>query len=253
MLRVPTGVIAAKRTTLVVPTAAYADLPSPRLAPRPAQDVDGWKSAAIGMGASVPRLLAAVVALAGLVALGTLPARAQGAVKGKYGDWEMRCETPNGAPHEQCALIQRIEDKDRPNVNLVVIVLRTADAKNRLLRVVAPLGVLLPSGLGLKIDDANVGRAGFVRCLPTGCVAEVSMKYDLIDQLRNGTAATFIIFQTPEEGIGIPLTLTGFKDGFDKLPCADGTPPVLRPKGPQIPMCAGEVDEPDDPSQAVKK
>ena len=157
---------------------------------------------------------------------------AQGIVKGKYGDWEMRCETPPGAPKEQCALIQRIEDKDRPNINLVVIVLKTADGKSRLLRVVAPLGVLLPSGLGLKIDDTNVGRAGFVRCLPTGCVAEVAMEDKLIDEMANGTNATFIIFETPEEGIGIPLTLTGFKDGFAKLDDpsaaagqpADGTP-----------------------------
>ncbi len=42
-----------------------------------------------------------------------------------------------------------------------------------LLRVVAPLNVLLPAGLGLKVDDADIGRAGFVRCLPNGCVAEV--------------------------------------------------------------------------------
>ncbi len=199
-----------------------------------------------------PVLLAAA-AVACCAALASPAARAQGVVKGKYGDWEMRCETPSGAPHEQCALIQRIEDKDRPNVNLVVIVLRTADAKNRLLRVVAPLGVLLPSGLGLTIDNANVGRAGFVRCLPTGCVAEVAMKSDLINQLRNGANATFIIFQTPEEGIGIPLALTGFKDGFDKLPCGDGSLPVLRPNGPQLPMCPGETDEADDTGQAGKK
>jgi len=32
------------------------------------------------------------------------------------------------------------------------------------------------------------------------------------------TSATFVIFQTPEEGIGIPLPLSGFKEGFDKLP-----------------------------------
>lgn len=195
----------------------------------------------------------ALVGAMALAALGAAPARAQGVVKGKYGDWEMRCETPSGAPREQCALIQRIEDKDRPNVSLVVIVLRTADAKNRLLRVVAPLGVLLPSGLGLTIDKANVGRAGFVRCLPTGCVAEVAMKSDLIGQLRTGTDATFIIFQTPEEGIGIPLALTGFKDGFDKLPCGDGSLPVLRPGGPAVPMCPAETDEPDDAGQTGKK
>ncbi|MGI3901109.1 MAG: invasion associated locus B family protein [Janthinobacterium lividum] len=162
--------------------------------------------------------LATGLALASLATFGAAPASAQGVVKGKYGDWETRCETPAGAAHEQCALLQRIEAEDRPNVNLVVIVLKTADGKSRLLRVVAPLGVLLPSGLGLKVDNVDVGRAGFVRCLPTGCVAEVAMEDKLIDQLKSGTTATFIIFQTPEEGIGIPLTLTGFKDGFDKLP-----------------------------------
>ena len=107
---------------------------------------------------------------------------------------------------------------DKPNVNLVVIVLKTADGKSRLLRVIAPLGVLLPSGLGLKVDQTDIGRAGFVRCLPSGCVAEVVMEDKLLDQMRTATSATFVIFQTPEEGIGIPLALSGFKDGFDKLP-----------------------------------
>ena len=72
------------------------------------------------------------------------------------------------------------------------------------MRVVAPLGVLLPSGLGLKIDNEDVGRAGFVRCLPNGCVAEVVMDDNLINKLRTGKTSTFIIFQTPEEGIGFP-------------------------------------------------
>ncbi len=36
--------------------------------------------------------------------------------------------------------------------------------------------------------------------------------------LRNGEAATFIVFQTPEEGIGIPVELDGFAEGFDALP-----------------------------------
>ena len=99
-----------------------------------------------------------------------------------------------------------------------MIVLKTADQKYRLMRVLAPLGVLLPNGLGLRINQADVGRAGFVRCLPNGCVAEVIMDDNLLKQLRSGQTATFIIFQTPEEGIGIPLSLKGFGEGFDKLP-----------------------------------
>jgi invasion protein IalB len=161
----------------------------------------------------------AVAVLAGAVGCGVAGhAWAQGAVKSVHNDWQVRCDTPPGAQGEQCALIQSVTAEDRANVGLTVIVLKTADQKSRLMRVVAPVGVLLPSGLGLKIDTADVGRAGFVRCLPNGCVAEVQMDENLLKTLRSGTAATFIIFQTPEEGIGFPMSLKGFGDGLDKLP-----------------------------------
>ena len=162
-----------------------------------------------------------VALLASIMALMLLPAgqaAAQGAVKSVHKDWQIRCDTPPGAKTDQCALIQSVTAEDRANVGLTVIVLKTADAKSRLMRVVAPLGVLLPSGLGLKIDNADVGRAGFVRCLPNGCIAEVVMDDELIKKLRAGKTATFIIFQTPEEGIGFPMSMAGFGEGYDKLP-----------------------------------
>ena len=158
-------------------------------------------------------------ALLGLLAVSAgSGAQAQGMVKNTFGDWQMRCETPAGATTEQCALVQNVVAEDRPNITLVIIVLKTADGKGRLLRVVAPLGILLPSGLGLKIDETDIGRAGFVRCLATGCVAEVVMDDNLIAQLKSGKTATFIVFQTPEEGIGIPVSMNGFGAGYDALP-----------------------------------
>jgi invasion protein IalB len=148
----------------------------------------------------------------------TATASAQGAVRSVHGDWQIRCDTPPGAQTEQCALIQSVVAEDRSNAGLTVIVLKTADQKSKLMRVVAPLGVLLPSGLGLKLDNQDVGRAGFVRCLPNGCVAEVVMDDKLLGQLRSAKTATFIIFETPEEGIGFPLSLNGLGEGYDKLP-----------------------------------
>ncbi len=149
-----------------------------------------------------------------------LPAavEAQGTVRSVHNDWQIRCETPPGAPGEQCALIQSVTAEDRPNVGLTVIVLKTADQKSRLMRVLVPLGVLLPKGLGLRIDQTDIGSAGFVRCLPNGCVAEVIMDEKLVAQLRSGKQALFLIYQTPEEGIGVPVGLAGFSAGFDKLP-----------------------------------
>lgn len=144
-------------------------------------------------------------------------ASAQGVKRGSYGEWQIRCDTPPGAQGEQCALTQSVTAEDRQNVGLTVIVLKTADGKDQILRVLAPLGVLLPTGLGLKIDDDDVGRAQFIRCLPNGCVAEVIIDEDLVRKLESGQLATFIIFQTPEEGIGIPLSLSGFTEGFAAL------------------------------------
>ena len=159
------------------------------------------------------------LALAGLAALSWSGAGlAQGVVRNSFGDWQVRCETPAGARNEQCAIVQNVAAEDRPSITLVIMVFKTADGKSRLLRVIAPLGVLLPAGLGLKIDQTDVGRAGFVRCLTTGCVADIVMEDSLMDQFRKGQTATFILFQTPEEGIGIPVALNGFGPGFEALP-----------------------------------
>jgi invasion protein IalB len=161
-------------------------------------------------------LISAYVGVA--LAAGGTAASAQGAVRSVHGDWQIRCETPPGAQSEQCALFQSVVAEDRANVGITVLVLKTADQKSRLMRVQAPLGVLLPAGLGLKIDQVDVGRAGFVRCLPRGCYAEVVMDDTLIGKMRTGQTATFFIFQTPEEGIGFPMGLKGFGEGYDKLP-----------------------------------
>src|SRR5450432_2523372 len=175
---------------------------------------------AAGSCALLNRGWCAVLACLAMLAVAAFPgtAFAQGAVKSVHGDWQIRCETPPGAQSEQCALFQSVVAEDRANVGITVLVLKTADQKSRLMRVQAPLGVLLPAGLGLKIDNVDVGRAGFVRCLPRGCVAEVVMDEKLLGQLRTAKTATFIIFETPEEGIGFPMGLKGFGDGYDKLP-----------------------------------
>jgi invasion protein IalB len=141
-----------------------------------------------------------------------------GAVRGKHGDWATRCETPPGAAHEQCAIVLSVVDQDRPNVILVIIVLNTADRKTRLMRVIAPLGVLLPPGVSLRIDNAEAGRLSFLQCLPNGCVAQLAMDEALIDKLKKGKTATLGIFQTPEEGVGVQAPLAGFKEAYEQLP-----------------------------------
>jgi invasion protein IalB len=156
--------------------------------------------------------------LIALVLAAPSPSFAQGEVKGRYGDWELRCDTPAGAQHEQCVIMQFVTAEDRENVGISVVVMKTADQQAHILRVLAPLGVLLPKGLGLRIDGEDMGVAGFLKCVANGCFSEVLLDPVLVDKLRSGTEAMFVIFTTPEEGIGVPISLTGFGDGYDALP-----------------------------------
>jgi invasion protein IalB len=171
-----------------------------------------------------------LIVVSGL-AVTSLPASAQGQLRASYGDWQHRCDRVAQSGAEQCILIQNV--LDQADLNLAVVVLRvedtaaTTEARTRnadapvvrrpVLRVIAPLGVLLLRGLGLKIDDREIGSTDFVRCLESGCVAEVDMDQGLIDQLSKGKTAMFAVFLTPQEGRGLPVTLNGFAEGFAKL------------------------------------
>jgi invasion protein IalB len=167
----------------------------------------------------VRRLAAfALMALLGAAA----PALAQappegGIVKGQHGDWQVVCRPPPpGAKNEICALVQSVTAEDRNNIGLTVYFQKFSDGR-RVLRVFAPLGVLLPPGLGLKIDDKDVGHAPFVRCHSFACYAQVVAEPPLIEQLKNGKTAVFIIFQSEEAGIGIPISLAGFSQALASL------------------------------------
>jgi invasion protein IalB len=165
--------------------------------------------------------LSLALAIAGLGFVGTTrTARAQapdGTVKSQHGDWQVVCKPPaQGAKGETCALVQSVTAEDRNNVGLTVYFQRFANG-TRVLRVFAPLGVLLPPGLGLKIDDRDVGHAPFLRCHSFACYAQVVVEDPLVEQLKTGKTAIFIIFQTEEAGIGIPISLNGFQQALASL------------------------------------
>jgi invasion protein IalB len=138
-------------------------------------------------------------------------------VKETHGAWQVSCRTPPGAKEEKCALVQSVTAEDRPNVGLTVVFYKAIGEDKKLLRVVVPLGVLLPTGLGLKIDNQDIGNAPFLKCGKRGCIAEVVLQDEVIKKMKAGGTAMFIIFDTPEAGIGIPISLQGFGDALDNL------------------------------------
>jgi len=171
--------------------------------------------------AARPALLACALALASALLAALTPAGGalaqDGTVKGQHGDWQVVCKPPPpGSKTEVCALVQSVSAEDRNNVGLTVYFQKFSNG-SRVLRVFAPLGILLPPGLGLKIDDRDVGHAPFLRCHNFACYAQVVVEDKLVEQLKAGKTAIFIVFQTEEAGIGIPISLAGFAKALDAL------------------------------------
>ena len=163
--------------------------------------------------------------LATLVALlaPSLPAQnaaaqvADGRVKTTIGAWQISCGRPPGSRAEKCAAVQSVTAEDRPNVGLTVIFQRAIEDNKLMLLVVAPLGVLLPSKLGLFIDGKKVGSVEYLRCGKIGCFAEAEIPDSQKNKFQTGKTALFTIFQTPEEGIAIPIELKGFTEALKQI------------------------------------
>jgi invasion protein IalB len=147
------------------------------------------------------------------------PQQPPGTVRGNHGAWSIICDRPAGASAEQCALMQNVIADDRPEVGLSFVVLKTADRKAKILRILAPLGVLLKDGMELYVDNNNIGRAYFTRCFSEGCYVEVEIDDELMRILRAGKNAVFALRESVDQDrVGIPIELNGFAEGYDALP-----------------------------------
>lgn len=132
-----------------------------------------------------------------------------------HGDWRVYCQRLGSPPQDRCALVQSVQGVDQ-GVALTAILLR-GNQRQVMMRVIAPANVLLSKGLGLRIDQQDLGSTGFVRCGDYGCVAEVDVDDALLTKLEQGKQATFVLFRTPDEGVGVPIALPGVAEGLASL------------------------------------
>lgn len=130
-------------------------------------------------------------------------------VKAQYGAWKHECTKPPGSKHELCAITQDVTDERNNDIGVSVHVQVLADGQ-QILRVIAPLGVLLTHNLAVKIDGKYLGEAPFTRCFVLGCQAQIEIDEKLRSSLTSGKTALLVIHRTQEEGIGIPISLNGF-------------------------------------------
>jgi invasion protein IalB len=169
-------------------------------------------------------------------------------VLGKFGDWQLQCETQQQAQaqmqgqsatdassgdgsagksdpaakkaeEQNCGLVQNTRDPKRESIQMSLIIASGMQNNKRvtMMRVIAPIGVFLPTGVALEIDGEAVGRVPFTRCLPQVCVAFAEASVPTLEKLKKGARANFIIYEAPGLGITMPISLSGFTKGLEEL------------------------------------
>ena len=150
------------------------------------------------------------------------PAPAANALEGvpslraSHGDWEVRC-----LGEADCVMTQ-LHRRTPETADAVFTIVKPRDLTDRdgrpmeaFAEIVVPLGVYLPGGLGLKVDDAPARAAPYERCIDEGCVVRAPISPEMVAAMKAGRTATVVIFGAPDQPVQIPISLIGFTAAYD--------------------------------------
>lgn len=131
------------------------------------------------------------------------------------GKWTFACAKPPAVADDECALTQSAVLAGRPTTGITLAVVRKPGANGYSLRFVTPLGVLLPKGLTARLDDKELGKVGFIRCSPNGCMAQ-AVDAKLVERMRTASVFQLTMFDGPNEPLSLSFNLSGLSDSLQK-------------------------------------
>lgn len=169
---------------------------------------------------------ALLLAVALLVPWHGLPAQSEGsqAAPGdgeeaprQFDDWALECGKPEGMERETCYMFQNIVVRDTGQRLLHTAVGYAADGSTPMLLLTAPLGVHLPGGVSLQIDDAEPMRLPFERCTSRGCHAAAALEPDVVAALKAGLELKVTFSDGASEPVTLPVSLRGFTRAYREI------------------------------------
>jgi invasion protein IalB len=146
----------------------------------------------------------------------------------RNGDWEVACQYVDleGKKFKACEMRQILVQKETKKEWLRIAVSynqgeKAPDGgKKPILRIFTPLGVLLPPGMEIKIDDTEAMRVQYAVCLsqPPRCLVAGPMDDKLVALLKRGAGGTITFVLPNNKKVAAPFSLNGFTKSFDSLP-----------------------------------
>lgn len=171
-----------------------------------------WLAPAIGLALA---LVAGAPALRAQDA--PAPPPGEGATEQHFGSWTLRCFPPSQSLPRRCEMVQVLGDTQTKEELLLMAVGYPDPQSGPIAWLVLPLGILLPPGLGLKIDQGETRGLPIRSCDPRGCATPWPLSDADIAALKQGKELVVIFQDIDGKKLGLPVSLQGFTAAFSQL------------------------------------
>lgn len=160
------------------------------------------------------RIRSAIMAITLCLSGGSALAAKDGEV---FKDWATRCEQSPDGSQEVCHIAQVIADPESKRDMAQVAVGYFPGSPDPVAIVTLPLGVHLPSGLQIQVDDGEEIRVPIEVCQPGGCQSGVNVKSPLREALMKGVTLKLTFYDPAGNAATLPVSLRGFTAGLGSL------------------------------------
>ena len=131
--------------------------------------------------------------------------------------WNARCTSASrGAPLE-CAIEQTAVLTKTGQLIVLVNIRVPADTRAPVALVQLPLGLNLPAGAKVQVDDGKMTDLQIQTCEARGCYADFQISPDAAGRAEIRQAAEGLVPESGKETITIPMPLTDFAAAYDKI------------------------------------
>ena len=131
--------------------------------------------------------------------------------------WIARCSSISRDAPLECA-VEQTAVLTKTGQLIVLINIRVAsDTRTPIAVVQLPLGLNLPAGAKLQVDDGKTSDLQIQTCEQRGCFANTPIVADMLAAMKSGKQLKVSFQNLGKEVITIPMPLTDFAAAYDKI------------------------------------
>jgi len=132
-------------------------------------------------------------------------------------NWIPRCASRTRAGALECSIEQSVIKTDTRQVVVLFRIRIPPDTRAPVMMAQLPLGLYLPAGVTLHVDDRKVAELPVQTCDASGCYVSGSLAAELLAQLNSGKTLKFSFQNLARETIDVSMPLAGFATAYEGI------------------------------------